>query len=639
MTYPSIDDYNQACSSRRRFRRLSGERYRFVRFGSRFVFSSGAFACVMKLASCAEFGRISEEAEKELKRISSEGEEGLGGAEAERRTRKVKAEADQKVKEAIESNPADLEFHAVRLLMREQHDLIKRYSKFSEFVKGNPGLSPLLLQTSVFEGEYNFRHGADVNPSDISRDELLPVIRMEWCSGVTLGVFVAECCQRGDVRNLAAVRGLIAGLGQASRKAQFVHGDLSPENILVLDSEGDIELKLVDYDSVLFPGVEDLPSSVGLTQMRHPKAMNRSFDDDLVALAIYDLGLAYLIERHSDVSGLNPADPVESSSLSGLFEQRFVLGRDDFMAAPEDRSPLAKKVYHFAPERFDRIRTCLMGSYESCGDLADFADGVVATSGYFRHQEESQRRFVDQFLDWINEGRYELWDQEPNYLIRDAFYGVVAYKFFASEKTYEEAKAIAIRSQFSLPLAIPDVDARFLAEEPRLEGQWIWFNTSHGSDKPIPWFGKGPDSDSKFMFVTGRKPTDKLLAVGTKKFRSEVDFLASERRTWHQRILYSCPVDVSLAPENYFGKLKFGLDFLFESLVRRRDFVEMLWQGIEIVLIADWLQNAFSLEFNRDKVAQAIYNRFARVVREDLLRDAGVKVEIDTRFFRLVRLG
>lgn len=142
MTYPSRDDYNQACSSRRRFRRLSGERYRFVRFGSRFVFSSGAFACVMKLASCAEFGRISEEEEKELKRISSEGEEGLGGAEAERRARKVKAEADRKVKEAIESNPADLEFHAVRLLMREQHDLIKRYSKLPDFVKNNPGLSP-----------------------------------------------------------------------------------------------------------------------------------------------------------------------------------------------------------------------------------------------------------------------------------------------------------------------------------------------------------------------------------------------------------------------------------------------------------------------------------------------------------------
>lgn len=280
-----------------------------------------------------------------------------------------------------------------------------------------------------------------------------------------------------------------------------------------------------------------------------------------------------------------------------------------------------------------------MDSYESCGELADFADGVVATTGYFRQQEESQRRFVDQFLDWINEGRYELWDQEPNYLIRDASDGVVAYKFFASEKTYEEARAIAIRSQFSLPLAIPDVDARFLAEEPRLEDQWIWFNMSHGSDKPIPWFGQGPDSDSKFMFVTGGKPTYKLLAVGTKKFRSEADFLASERRTWHQRILYSCPVDVSLAPENYFGKLKFGLDCLFESLVRRRDFVEMLWQGIEIVLIADWLQNAFSLEFKRDKVTEAIYNRFARVVREGLLRDAGVKVEIDTHFFRLVRLG
>lgn len=624
MTYPSIEDYNSSCFSRRRFFRLSGKRYRFVRSARRFVFSSGAFACVVKLASCDEFGKISEDVEK-------------GKID--------KDEAKRREQETLESSPEDLEFHAVRLLTREQPDLVRRYRALSDFVKRNPGLSSLLLETTVYEGEFNYRQSADLSHGEIERRDLLPVIRMEWCSGTTLGSFVAQSCKRGDVENLSAIRGLVAGLARECRRAQFVHGDLSPENILVLNNQGELELRLVDYDSVLFPGIEDLSSPVGLTQMRHPDSTERGFDDDLVALAIYDLVFAFLIEHHADLVGLNDHVSDDQATVDGLFEQRFVLSRDDFLAAPEDRSRLAKKVHGFAPNRFDQIRACLLGPYEDCGDLADFAVGVIAVGGVFLQQDDLQTSYLDEFFGWISDQRFELWTQEPNFLIRPVFDGVVVYKFFASEMTFDDAKDAVEKGNYSLPDAVShehwsgrSVDAHFLARDPRLADQWIWFGRSPDTKSAVPWFGRASENGNPFTFARNVDPSARLLAVGKRKFDSKQHFLASERRVWHERILYSCPIDISLARPTYFARLKNCLDQLFDSLVRRREFVEMLWQGIEVGLFIVLVENSLGEKVRRDHIEGELERRLERLTRYQLPEKARVKAEVVDGMFRFVRV-
>jgi serine/threonine protein kinase len=608
MRFPDQTFYNQACLSRSRFTRLKSSNYRFVRNGPRYLFSGGAFACIMKVAQSEQFKGVAK---------------------------------DPDVQRMIQENPSSCVFAAIRFFTRDQPGLLERYRSLSDFLDRTPSLSPLLLSTSFWEAEVNHLQGADADRDTLEKDKLLPVLKMDWCSGLPLGQFVAECCKRGDSSNLAAVRSLLAGMAQEFRRAGFVHGDLSPENILIVESQDELQLKLVDYDSVLFSGIEHLPSSVGLTQMRHPEATNRSLDDDLVAFAMYDIGLEFLIEHHSALA-LQVDDSGEVPSLAGLFEQKFLLGRDDFGSDNLNLSPLARRVERFASKRFGRIRDCLRSPYESCAELVDFSDGVQFASGFFLHPERFQTAEVDEFLFWINLERFELWDSEPNFLLRRSSEGsVIAYRFFASEKTFDQTRSIVRAAGFEMLCARSGADAlydaRFLGEDPRLNNQWIWFIRSPDDPERLAWRGVSSGRPEKFVFESDRSKTDLMLAVGKRRFDSERVFLSQERRLWHERVLFSCHIDPSIAPPNFFGRLKSCLDQLFRSLILRREFVEMLWQGIDINVIDAVLVNAMPGFGNiqRKALQEEILNCFKRVT-SNRLAEAGVSVDIIGGAFRFV---
>jgi hypothetical protein len=531
-----------------------------------------------------------------------------------------------------------LEFSAVRLLTQNQPGFVERYRSLDDFIRSTPSLSSMLVATSLLEKEFNYLQNADVERGSLDRDALLPVLKMAWCPGVTLGKFVVDCCKRGDTANLSALRSLVAGLSQECRLAHFVHGDLSPDNILVVDNGGELELKLVDYDSVLFPGIENLPSLVGLTQMRHPESIDRTLDDDLVAFAIYDLVLEFLIENHELIVMEDRRMVDEVETAEGLFEQRFLLGRDDFLSESSHLSPIAKRVQQFAGHRFGLIRDCLSGPYSRCAVLENFSEGVQPVSGVFLRPVESAKEALDEFLGWINLERFELWDSEPNFLIRNLSSGADVYRFFASEKSFNEAREIVKKAGYEMPTARAGgdalVDARFLADDARLKGQWIWFVRSPDDFRRLAWRG-AVDGDVRPFVFEEREPSEVMLVVGKKRVSSEGQFLVHERRPWHAKVLYSCHVDLSAAPDNFYGRLKFFLDHLLRTLIRRREFVEMLWQGIEVSLLSDVVENAISSKVGRATLEEEILSRFARVTGNRLWI-AEVRAEIRGGLFRLV---
>ena len=99
-----------------------------------------------------------------------------------------------------------------------------------------------------------------------------PVTRMEWAEGETLCNFIKQNLQDAGCLKTAAVefQKMVAVL----HAHQISHGDLQDGNILFKRSGTDVEIKLIDYDSLFVPALRGQPDNiVGLPEYQHPQRM------------------------------------------------------------------------------------------------------------------------------------------------------------------------------------------------------------------------------------------------------------------------------------------------------------------------------------------------------------------------------
>ena len=97
-----------------------------------------------------------------------------------------------------------------------------------------------------------------------------PTTRMEWAGGVSLRVFIEQNLQNSHIFKIVAAefQEMVATL----HKHQIAHGDLQNGNILVKRSGTDVEIKLIDYDSLFVPALRGQPEQiVGLPEYQHPQ--------------------------------------------------------------------------------------------------------------------------------------------------------------------------------------------------------------------------------------------------------------------------------------------------------------------------------------------------------------------------------
>ena len=127
-----------------------------------------------------------------------------------------------------------------------------------------------------------------------------PITRMEWTEGETLCDFIEHNLQDAGCLKTAAIE--FQKMVAALHTHQISHGDLQDGNILLKRSGTDVEIKLIDYDSVFVPALRGQPDTiVGVRAYQHPQRIaggGRANEkvDYFSELVIY-LSLLSLVEK------------------------------------------------------------------------------------------------------------------------------------------------------------------------------------------------------------------------------------------------------------------------------------------------------------------------------------------------------
>jgi hypothetical protein len=176
---------------------------------------------------------------------------------------------------------------ALRCFTQKIQDAEARYQAYTHFYSQ----APADLQSMLVP----LRHlPRGIHVPDGTTTPWKPVVLMAWVEGEHLGAWVEA--HRARPSSLRWLQEKLRNLGQHLASAKFVHGDLHHKNIMV-GPNGPI---LVDYDSILLPGVKGLQMTTqGLPSFRHPLAGADTPPEahDRFALLVLHVGLEALIHQ------------------------------------------------------------------------------------------------------------------------------------------------------------------------------------------------------------------------------------------------------------------------------------------------------------------------------------------------------
>ena len=181
---------------------------------------------------------------------------------------------------------------------------------------------------------------AYVSEGILVNGERYPITRMEWAEGETLCDFIEHNLQDARCLRTAAVefQNMVAVL----HAHQISHGDLQDGNILLKRSGTDVEIKLIDYDSVFVPALSGQCDTIrGVPAFQHPQRIARGVGgaekmDYFSELVIY-LSLLSLAER-----------PDLWSQFGAPTEKRLLFIAEDFRNP--DQSDVFRELESLSPD-------------------------------------------------------------------------------------------------------------------------------------------------------------------------------------------------------------------------------------------------------------------------------------------------
>ena len=149
---------------------------------------------------------------------------------------------------------------ALRCWIRDIEDVEARYQEISNYLKQKN--LPYFV-----EFEY-IPEGILVNGTK------RPITRMEWAEGETLCQFIKN--NLNDARVLRNTASEFAKMVETLHAHQISHGDLQDGNILLKRNGPNVEIKLIDYDSLFVPALQGSRDRIfGIAEYQHPKRMAR----------------------------------------------------------------------------------------------------------------------------------------------------------------------------------------------------------------------------------------------------------------------------------------------------------------------------------------------------------------------------
>jgi hypothetical protein len=172
--------------------------------------------------------------------------------------------------------------YAVRCFHREIPAIQQKYNAISK---------KLQSLTNGYFVDFDFQQsGINV------RQQVFPIVRMDWVEGDTLGVWLDK--HFDDAKALAKARADFAAIARFLAQKGIAHGDIQNGNVMV--ANGDI--KLIDYDGMFVPNMRPgHGSETGHRHFQHPQRRTSNFgpEMDRFSFITLDLSLAAVIEDKS----------------------------------------------------------------------------------------------------------------------------------------------------------------------------------------------------------------------------------------------------------------------------------------------------------------------------------------------------
>ncbi|MBE7433156.1 MAG: protein kinase family protein [Anaerolineales bacterium] len=133
--------------------------------------------------------------------------------------------------------------------------------------------------TAAYLGTRHLRYFVEYEyiPSGIIvNNERYPITYMEWVEGRTLDKYIDENISNPQALTFLADEFLT--MVKELHANKIAHGDLQDGNILVVSNNNGIFLKLIDYDSLFVPGLENFPDQIkGLPAYQSPNRGDNKF--------------------------------------------------------------------------------------------------------------------------------------------------------------------------------------------------------------------------------------------------------------------------------------------------------------------------------------------------------------------------
>ena len=181
--------------------------------------------------------------------------------------------------------------YAARCFLKDVPDIEKRYKAISSFLKRKR--IPYFVKFEYID------QGIQVKGS------WYPILKMEWLNGVTLGEYIEK--NRRSTKVMENLVTKFQAMVESLKKRGISHGDLHDQNIMVVEDE----LKIIDYDAMFVPGLENYESSeLGHTNYQHPERRLTDFGpyvDNFSEWVIY-LSLLALVKKPEIWEKLNGGD-------------------------------------------------------------------------------------------------------------------------------------------------------------------------------------------------------------------------------------------------------------------------------------------------------------------------------------------